>query len=69
MASMNIDCIGLVPSETAQIVGLSNIRGSVGGLGLAIHRFDTNRNILQKTGYIDGCSNFGWGGFLWSFFK
>lgn len=36
MASMNIDSIGLLPSETAEIVGLSNIRGTVGGLRLAI---------------------------------
>ncbi len=36
MASMNIDSIGLIPSETAQIIGLSNIRGSIGGLRLAI---------------------------------
>lgn len=36
MATMNIDSIGLVPSETAQIIGLSNIRGSIGGLRLAI---------------------------------
>lgn len=36
MAAFNIDSIGLVPSETAEVVGLSNIRGTVGGLRLAI---------------------------------
>jgi hypothetical protein len=36
MAPFNIDSIGLVPMETAEVVGLSNIRGTVGGLRLAI---------------------------------
>lgn len=36
LASFNIDSIGLLPSESAELVGLSNIRGSVGGLRLAI---------------------------------
>ncbi len=36
MAPFNIDSIGLVPMESAQVVGLSNIRGTVGGLRLAI---------------------------------
>jgi len=36
MVPFNIDSIGLVPMESAQIVGLSNIRGTVGGLRLAI---------------------------------
>lgn len=36
MAPMNLSSIGLVPSETDAIVGLSNIRGSVGGLRLGI---------------------------------
>ncbi len=36
LASLNIDSIGLLPSETAELVGLSNIRGTVGGLRLAI---------------------------------
>ena len=36
MAPMNLDSIGLVPAETTTILGLSNIRGSVGGLRLAI---------------------------------
>lgn len=36
MAPFNIDSIGLVPMESAQVVGLSNIRGTVGGLRLGI---------------------------------
>ena len=36
LASLNIDSIGLLPSATAELVGLSNIRGTVGGLRLAI---------------------------------
>jgi hypothetical protein len=36
MAAFNIDSIGLVPMESAQVVGLSNIRGTVGGLRLGI---------------------------------
>lgn len=36
LATLNIDSIGLLPSETAELVGLSNIRGTVGGLRLAI---------------------------------
>lgn len=36
MSAMNIRSIGLVPSETARLTGLSNIRGSVGGLRLGI---------------------------------
>lgn len=36
MAPFNIDSIGLVPMESAHVVGLSNIRGTVGGLRLAI---------------------------------
>lgn len=36
LASFNIDSIGLLPSDTAELVGLSNIRGTVGGLRLAI---------------------------------
>ncbi len=36
MAAMNLSSIGLVPSEASQVLGLSNIRGSVGGLRLAI---------------------------------
>lgn len=36
MAPFNIDSIGLVPMESAEVVGLSNIRGTVGGLRLGI---------------------------------
>lgn len=36
MATFNIESIGLVPMESAKVVGLSNIRGTVGGLRLAI---------------------------------
>ena len=36
LASLNINSIGLLPSVTAELVGLSNIRGTVGGLRLAI---------------------------------
>ena len=36
LASLNIESIGLVPSASAELVGLSNIRGTVGGLRLAI---------------------------------
>ena len=36
MAPFNIDSIGLVPMESAEVVALSNIRGTVGGLRLGI---------------------------------
>lgn len=36
MAPFNIYSIGLVPMESAEVVGLSNIRGTVGGLRLGI---------------------------------
>lgn len=36
LAALNIASIGLLPSQTAELVGLSNIRGTVGGLRLAI---------------------------------
>lgn len=36
MTPFNIDSIGLVPMESAEVVGLSNIRGTVGGLRLGI---------------------------------
>ena len=36
MAEMNITSIGLVPEATMEIVGLSNLRGSIGGLRLGI---------------------------------
>lgn len=36
LASLNIGSIGLLPSESAELVGLSNIRGSIGGLRMAI---------------------------------
>ncbi len=36
MASLNLNSIGLIPAEADELVGLSNIRGSVGGLRLAI---------------------------------
>ena len=36
MSGMSLGSIGLVPSETDVVTGLSNIRGSVGGLRLAI---------------------------------
>lgn len=36
MSSFNVGSIGLVPAESDVIVGLSNIRGSVGGLRLGI---------------------------------
>ena len=36
LASLNILSIGLLPSAEAELVGLSNIRGTVGGLRLAI---------------------------------
>jgi hypothetical protein len=36
MSRLSLASIGLVPSESDRITGLSNIRGSVGGLRLAI---------------------------------
>lgn len=36
LASLNINSIGLLPSDSAELVGLSNIRGTVGGLRLSI---------------------------------
>lgn len=69
MASMNIESIGLVPSETAQIVGLSNIRGSIGGLRLAIITLIVIGTYYEKKGYFASSSNFGWCCILWSLFK
>jgi hypothetical protein len=36
MSRLSLSSIGLVPSESNRITGLSNIRGTVGGLRLAI---------------------------------
>ncbi len=36
LATLNITSIGLLPAADAELVGLSNIRGTVGGLRLAI---------------------------------
>ena len=36
MSPLSLGSIGLVPSETDRLTGLSNIRGSVGGLRLGI---------------------------------
>jgi hypothetical protein len=58
MAEMNINSIGLLPSETAELVGLSNIRGSVGGLRLAIialiiiGAYFKKRDVLLSVGIL-----------------
>lgn len=58
MAQMNINSIGLLPSETAELVGLSNIRGSVGGLRLAIigliiiGAYFKKRDVLLSVGIL-----------------
>ena len=60
MADMNIGSIGLLPSESAQIVGLSNIRGTVGGLRLAIivliliGTYYKKRDVLLSVGILVG---------------
>ena len=36
LASLNVRSIGLLPAEDDRLTGLSNIRGSIGGLRLAI---------------------------------
>ena len=36
MSRINLSSVGLVPSESDRIAGLSNLRGTVGGLRLAI---------------------------------
>ena len=65
MATMNIDSIGLLPSETAQIVGLSNIRGSIGGLRLAIivliiiGTYYKKQDILLAVAFLVGSISFG----------
>lgn len=65
MASMNIDSIGLLPSETAEIVGLSNIRGTVGGLRLAIialiviGTYYKKRDVLLAVGILVGAVSAG----------
>jgi hypothetical protein len=65
MAPMNIDSIGLVPSEAAQVVGLSNIRGTVGGLRLAIivlivvGMYYKNRDVLLAVAILVGAVSTG----------
>lgn len=36
LSALSLESIGLVPSETERVTGLSNIRGTVGGLRLGI---------------------------------
>ncbi len=65
MAALNIDSIGLLPSETAEIVGLSNIRGTVGGLRLAIialifiGTYYKKRDVLLAVGVLVGAVSLG----------
>jgi hypothetical protein len=65
MASMNIESIGLLPSDTAEIVGLSNIRGTVGGLRFAIialiiiGTYYKKRDVLLSVGILVGAVSAG----------
>lgn len=65
MAPFNIDSIGLIPMESAQVVGLSNIRGTVGGLRLAIialiliGTYYKKRDVLLSVAILVGTVSFG----------
>lgn len=56
LATLNIDSIGLLPSETAELVGLSNIRGTVGGLRLAIMCMAFIGAFYKKTDLLLGAA-------------
>lgn len=65
MAAMNVNSIGLVPMESDTVLGLSNIRGSVGGLRLgiiamiAIGVYSRRRDLCLSAGILVGAVSAG----------